>query len=440
MCYGKIWSYCFSEALQSFLFQMQGAEETTTIREKEVEKMTLEGKTVLLGVTGSIAAYKIAYLASALKKRHADVHVLMTQNATNFINPITFETLTGNKCLVDTFDRNFQFQVEHVSIAKKADVVMIAPATANVIGKLAHGIADDMLTTTIMACKCKKFISPAMNTNMFENPVVQDNLKILEHYGYEVIAPASGYLACGDTGAGKMPEPETLLAYIERETACEKDLKGKKILVTAGPTQEAIDPVRYITNHSSGKMGYAIAKAAMLRGADVTLVSGRTAIEPLMFVKLMPVVTAKDMYEAVTSVSDAQDIIIKAAAVADYRPARVSDEKVKKSDGQMSIELERTDDILKYLGEHKKENQFLCGFSMETQNVIGNSRAKLIKKNLDMVAANNVKVEGAGFQGDTNVLTLITQEEEVSLPLMSKEDAALKILDKILLLISEKEQ
>ncbi len=393
--------------------------------------MTLEGKTVLLGVTGSIAAYKIAYLASALKKRHADVHVLMTKNATNFINPITFETLTGNKCLVDTFDRNFQFQVEHVSIAKKADVVMIAPASANVIGKLAHGIADDMLTTTIMACKCKKFISPAMNTNMFENPVVQDNLKILEHYGYEVIAPASGYLACGDTGAGKMPEPETLLAYIERETACEKDLKGKKILVTAGPTQEAIDPVRYITNHSSGKMGYAIAKAAMLRGADVTLVSGRTAIEPPMFVKVVPVVTAKDMYEAVTSVSDEQDIIIKAAAVADYRPAKVSDEKVKKSDGQMSIELERTDDILKFLGEHKRDGQFLCGFSMETQNVIGNSRAKLTKKNLDMVAANNVKVEGAGFQGDTNVLTLITQDEEVSLPLMSKEDAALKILDKI---------
>ena len=402
--------------------------------------MTLEGKTVLLGVTGSIAAYKIAYLASALMKRHADVHVLMTKNATNFINPITFETLTGNKCLVETFDRNFQFQVEHVSIAKKADVVMIAPASANVIGKLAHGIADDMLTTTIMACKCKKFISPAMNTNMFENPVVQDNLKILEHYGYEVIAPASGYLACGDTGAGKMPEPETLLAYIERETACEKDLKGKKILVTAGPTQESIDPVRYITNHSSGKMGYAIAKAAMLRGADVTLVSGRTAIEPPMFVNLVPVVTAKDMYEAVTSVSDEQDIIIKAAAVADYRPAKVSDEKVKKSDGQMSIELERTDDILKYLGEHKREGQFLCGFSMETQNVIGNSRAKLTKKNLDMVAANNVKVEGAGFQGDTNVLTLITQDEEVSLPLMSKEDAALKILDKILLLTSDKEQ
>ena len=398
--------------------------------------MTLEGKKVLLGGTGSIAAYKIAYLASTLKKRRADVHVLMTKNATNFINPITFETLTGNKCLVDTFDRNFQFQVEHVSIAKKADVVMIAPASANVIGKLAHGIADDMLTTTIMACKCKKFISPAMNTNMFENPVVQDNLKILEHYGYEVITPASGYLACGDTGAGKMPEPETLLAYIEREAACEKDLKGKKILVTAGPTQESIDPVRYITNHSSGKMGYAIAKAAMLRGADVTLVSGRTAIEPPMFVKVVPVVTAKDMYEAVTSVSDEQDIIIKAAAVADYRPAKVSDEKVKKSDGQMSIELERTDDILKFLGEHKRDGQFLCGFSMETQNVIGNSRAKLTKKNLDMVAANNVKVEGAGFQGDTNVLTLITQDEEVSLPLMSKEDAALKILDKILTLTS----
>ena len=392
----------------------------------------LEGKTVLLGVTGSIAAYKIASLASALKKRHADVHVLMTENATNFINPITFETLTGNKCLVDTFDRNFQFQVEHVSIAKKADVVMIAPASANVIGKLAHGIADDMLTTTIMACKCKKFISPAMNTNMFENPVVQDNLKILEHYGYEVIAPANGYLACGDTGAGKMPEPETLLAYIERETACEKDLKGKKILVTAGPTQEAVDPVRYITNHSSGKMGYAIAKTAMLRGADVTLVSGCTAIEPPMFVNLVPVVTAKDMYEAVTSISNEQDIIIKAAAVADYRPANVSDEKVKKREGQMSIDLERTDDILKYLGEHKPTGQFLCGFSMETQNVIENSRAKLVKKNLDMVAANNVKVEGAGFQGDTNVLTLITREEEISLPLMTKEGAAGRLLDKIL--------
>ena len=394
--------------------------------------MTLEGKTVLLGVTGSIAAYKIAYLASALKKRHADVHVLMTENATNFINPITFETLTGNKCLVDTFDRNFQFQVEHVSIAKKADVVMIAPASANVIGKLAHGIADDMLTTTIMACKCKKFISPAMNINMFENPVVQDNLKILEHYGYEVIAPVCGYLACGDTGTGKMPEPETLLAYIERETACEKDLKGKKILVTAGPTQESVDPVRYLTNHSSGKMGYAIAKAAMLRGADVTLVSGRTSIEPPMFVNLIPVVTARDMYEAVTSVSNEQDIIIKAAAVADYRPARISEEKVKKSDGQMSIELERTDDILKFLGEHKRHGQFLCGFSMETQNVIDNSRAKLAKKNLDMVVANNLKVEGAGFGTNTNVVTIITRKGGEQLPLMSKDDVADKILDAII--------
>ena len=393
----------------------------------------LEGKTVLLGVTGSIAAYKIAYLASALKKQQADVHVLMTRNATNFINPITFETLTGNKCLVDTFDRNFQFQVEHVSIAKKADVVMIAPASANVIGKLAHGIADDMLTTTIIACRCKKFISPAMNTNMFENPIVQDNLKTLEHYGYEVIDPAVGYLACGDTGAGKMPEPETLLNYILRECACEKDMKGLKVLVTAGPTQEAIDPVRYITNHSSGKMGYAIAKMAMLRGADVTLVSGRTALAPPPFVKVVPVVTARDMYEAVTSVSQEQDIIIKAAAVADYRPASVSDEKIKKKDDDMSIALERTDDILKYLGEHKPEGQFLCGFSMETENMIGNSRVKLTRKNLDMVAANNVKMAGAGFQGDTNVLTLITQDVEVSLPLMSKEDAAGKILDKILL-------
>ena len=393
----------------------------------------LEGKTVLLGVTGSIAAYKIAYLASALKKQQADVHVLMTRNATNFINPITFETLTGNKCLVDTFDRNFQFQVEHVSIAKKADVVMIAPASANVIGKLAHGIADDMLITTIMACRCKKFISPAMNTNMFENPIVQDNLKTLEHYGYEVIDPAVGYLACGDTGAGKMPEPETLLNYILRECACEKDMKGLKVLVTAGPTQEAIDPVRYITNHSSGKMGYAIAKMAMLRGADVTLVSGRTALAPPPFVRVVPVVTARDMYEAVTSVSQEQDIIIKAAAVADYRPASVSDEKIKKKDDDMSIALERTDDILKYLGEHKPDGQFLCGFSMETENMIGNSRVKLTRKNLDMVAANNVKMAGAGFQGDTNVLTLITQDEEVSLPLMSKEDAAVKILDKILL-------
>ncbi len=400
----------------------------------------LEGKTVLLGVTGSIAAYKIAYLASALKKLHAQVHVLMTQNATNFINPITFETLTGNKCLVDTFDRNFQFNVEHVSIAKQADVVMIAPASANVIGKLAHGIADDMLTTTIMACKCKKIVSPAMNTNMYENPIVQDNLAILQHYGYEVIEPASGYLACGDTGAGKMPEPEMLLDYILKEIAKEKDLLGRKVLVTAGPTQESIDPVRYITNHSSGKMGYALAKAAMLRGADVTLVSGPCAIEPPPFVKLVPVVTAKEMFDAVTSRSFEQDIIIKAAAVADYRPANVYEEKVKKHDSQMSIELEKTDDILGYLGEHRVPGQFLCGFSMETQNMIGNSRAKLGKKHLDMVAANNLKVAGAGFQGDTNVLTLITQDEDVSLQLMSKEDAANVILDKILAIQNEREE
>ena len=400
----------------------------------------LKGKTVLLGVTGSIAAYKIAYLASALKKLHAQVHVLMTQNATNFINPITFETLTGNKCLVDTFDRNFQFSVEHVSIAKQADVVMIAPASANVIGKLAHGIADDMLTTTIMACKCKKIVSPAMNTNMYENPIVQDNLAILQHYGYEVIEPASGYLACGDTGAGKMPEPEMLLDYILREIAKEKDLLGRKVLVTAGPTQEAIDPVRYITNHSSGKMGYALAKAAMLRGADVTLVSGPCAIEPPPFVKLVPVVTAREMFDAVTSVSFEQDIIIKAAAVADYRPANVYEDKVKKHEKQMSIKLEKTDDILGYLGEHRLPGQFLCGFSMETQNMLGNSRAKLGKKHLDMVAANNLKVAGAGFQGDTNVLTLITQDEDVSLQLMSKEDAANVILDKILSIQKEREE
>ena len=399
----------------------------------------LKGKTVLLGITGSIAAYKIAYLASALHKLHADVHVLMTENATHFINPITFETLTGNKCLVDTFDRNFQFQVEHVSIAKKADVVMIAPASANVIGKLANGLADDMLTTTVMACRCQKILAPAMNTAMYENPVVQDNIRKLQTYGYEVITPASGYLACGDTGAGKMPEPETLLEYILKEAAFQKDLAGKKLLVTAGPTQEAIDPVRCLTNHSSGKMGYAIAKMAMLRGAEVTLVSGPTAIEPPLFVKVVPVTSARDMFEAVTGLSDEQDIISKAAAVADYRPKQVSEDKVKKKDDQASIELERTDDILKYLGQHKKQGQFLCGFSMETRDMLRNSRAKLEKKNLDMVAANNLKVEGAGFQGDTNVLTLITQDEEVSLPLMSKEDAALKILDKILLLTTKAE-
>ena len=389
----------------------------------------LRGKTVILGVTGSIAAYKIATLASMLVKKQASVHVIMTKNATNFINPITFETLTGHKCLVDTFDRNFEFQVEHVSLAKQADVVMIAPASANVIGKLAHGLADDMLTTTLLACKCPRIVSPAMNTAMFENSIVQDNLKILEKYGYEVIQPASGYLACGDTGSGKMPEAETLYQYIERTLADPKDLIGKKVLVTAGPTQENIDPVRYITNHSSGKMGYAVAKAAMLRGADVTLVSGQTALTPPMFVKYVQITTAEEMYQEVTSRSDEQDIIIKAAAVADYRPKTVYENKVKKKEGQMAIELERTRDILAYLGEHKKENQFLCGFSMETENMIGNSRAKLQKKNLDMVAANNVKVEGAGFQGDTNVMTLITQDQEIALPLMSKEEAANKILD-----------
>ena len=392
----------------------------------------LTGKTVLLGVTGSIAAYKTASLASMLVKKHAEVHVLMTKNACNFINPITFETLTSNKCLVDTFDRNFQYSVEHVALAKRADVVMIAPASANVIGKLANGIADDMLTTTVMACRCRKYISPAMNTAMFENPVVQDNLKKLAGYDFEIIDPASGYLACGDTGKGKMPEPADLLKYIEREIAFPKDMAGLRVLVTAGPTQESIDPVRYITNHSSGKMGYAIAKMAMLRGADVTLVSGRTALEYPPFVKVLPVVTARDMFEAVTSVSADMDIIIKAAAVADYRPASVADEKIKKKEGDMSIPLERTDDILGFLGGQKRPGQFLCGFSMETSNLEGNSRVKLQKKNLDLVAANNLKVEGAGFQGDTNVLTLISREQEVSLPLMSKEDAAGKLLDHIL--------
>ena len=398
----------------------------------------LKGKTVVLAVSGSIAAYKIASLASALGKLHADVQVLMTQNATNFINPITFETLTGNKCLVDTFDRNFQYSVEHVALAKRADVVLVAPASANVIGKIANGIADDMLTTTVMACKCKKIISPAMNTQMFENPIVQDNLKKLEHYGYEVIQPAVGLLACKDVGAGKMPEPETLLEYILREVAYEKDLKGKKILVTAGPTQEPIDPVRYLTNHSSGKMGYAIAKVCSMRGADVTLVSGKTAIKSPLFVDVVPVTTARDMYEAVTSRFDQQDIVIKAAAVADYRPKTISDQKVKKADGELSIEMERTDDILKYLGEHKREDQFLCGFSMETEHMLENSRKKLEKKNLDMIVANNVKVEGAGFAGDTNIVTLITKDDETQLPLLSKEETAAEIMNKILEITAEK--
>ena len=392
----------------------------------------LTGKTVLLGVTGSIAAYKTASLASALKKLNADVHVLMTQNAVNFINPITFETLTGNKCLVDTFDRNFEYSVEHVSLAKKADVVMVAPASANVIGKIAHGIADDMLTTTVMACRCRKIIAPAMNTNMFENPIVQDNMKILEKYGYEVISPAVGYLACGDTGAGKMPEPELLLEYILQEIACEKDMKGLKVLVTAGPTQEAVDPVRYITNHSTGKMGYAIAKVCARRGADVTLVSGPTALEKPWFVNTVDVKSAKEMYEAVTGHAAEQDIIIKAAAVADYRPKTVSSEKMKKKDGELTLELERTDEILAHLGQNKRTGQFLCGFAMETEDLIENARQKLKKKHVDMIVANSLRVEGAGFGGDTNVVTMITEDEEISLGKMSKEETASQIIDKIL--------
>lgn len=392
----------------------------------------LKGKTVLLGVTGGIASYKSASLASLLVKSGAQVHVLMTENAKNFINPITFETLTGHKCLTDTFDRNFEFNVEHVALAKKADLVMIAPATANVIAKLAHGIADDMLTTTILACRCPKIIAPAMNTAMYENQITQDNMNLLRKYGMEVITPACGHLACGDTGAGKMPEPETLIQYIYRELAHKKDMKGLKVLVTAGPTQESIDPVRYITNHSSGKMGYCIARACMLRGADVTLVSGKTALTPPMFVNVVPVVSARDMYEAVTSRSNDMNIIIKAAAVADYRPASVADEKMKKADAELSISLERTDDILKYLGDHKTSDQFLCGFSMETQNMLKNSKKKLVKKNLDMIVANNLKVKGAGFETDANIVTMITPDSVCELELMSKEDVAFRLTDKIL--------
>lgn len=398
--------------------------------------MLLKGKTVALGVTGSIAAYKIASLASMLVKQGANVHVLMTENAVNFINPITFETLTGNKCLVDTFDRNFQFSVEHVALAKAADVMMIAPASANVIGKIAHGIADDMLTTTVMACTCKKILSPAMNTRMFENPILQDNLDICRRYGMEVIDPSCGYLACGDTGAGKMPEPEVLFAYIVQEIGFEKDLKGKKILVTAGPTREAIDPVRFITNHSSGKMGYAIARAAARRGAKVTLVSGPVQLQPPMFTKVIPVESAQEMFEAVRDYSRSQDVIIKAAAVADYRPAQVGTEKIKKKEGEMSIPLTRTTDILGWLGEHRQPGQILCGFSMETENLLENSRAKLEKKHVDMIIANNLKVEGAGFAGDTNVITMITRNETRELPLMSKDEAAHRILDRLLELMA----
>ena len=391
----------------------------------------LQGKTVVLGVTGSIAAYKIASLASKLVKLHADVHVLMTQNATNFITPITFETLTGNKCLIDTFDRNFQFDVAHVSLAKKADVMLIAPASANVIGKIANGIADDMLTTTVMASTTPVLISPAMNTHMYENPIVQDNLQKLERFGYKIIAPAVGMLACHDVGAGKMPEPEVLLDWILREIACKKDLQGKKILVTAGPTQEAVDPVRYLTNHSTGKMGYALARCAMLRGADVTLVTGPTAITPPPFVQTVAVTSAEEMYQEVTKRAAEQNAIIMAAAVADYRPATVSAEKQKKQAGDAVLPLTRTKDILAYLGEHKPAGQFLCGFSMETQHMLENSRAKLKRKNLDMICANNLKVAGAGFGTDTNVVTLIQAQKEQELPLQSKEAVGHAILDVI---------
>lgn len=398
--------------------------------------MILKNKTVLLGITGGIAAYKSASLASMLVKAGAEVRVIMTENSKNFINPITFETLTGHKCITDTFDRNFEFSVEHISLAQKADVIMVAPATANVIAKLAHGIADDMLTTTILASKAPKLIAPAMNTVMYENPITQDNLTILKKYGIEVIAPACGRLACGDIGAGKMPEPDTLYEHILRHIALPKDMEGLKVLVTAGPTQEAIDPVRYITNHSSGKMGYSIAKICMLRGADVTLVTGKTSLTPPMFVHVVPVISAKDMYNAVTSRSDDMDIIIKAAAVADYRPCDVADEKVKKSDASLSIALERTDDILKYLGEHKKPGQFLCGFSMETENMLENSRKKLAKKNLDMIVANNLKVEGAGFETDTNIVTVITPDSTEELEIMSKDKVASALMDRILKLQS----
>lgn len=394
--------------------------------------LMLKDKYVILGVTGSIAAYKAAALASALKKLRCDVQVIMTKNAQNFIHPVTFETLTGRKCLTDTFDRNFSFEVEHISVAKQADLALIAPASANVIGKLAGGIADDMLTTTLLACTCRKLISPAMNTAMYENPALQNNLNTLRSYGYEIIEPASGHLACGDTGRGKMPEPEVLLSYILKEIACKKDLSGKKVLVTAGPTQEAIDPVRVITNHSTGRMGYALARAAMLRGADVTLVSGPVSLAPPPFVTVVPVRSADDMFRAVTAVSDQQDIIIKAAAVADYTPVFVSGEKVKKKDGDMNIPLKRTEDILKYLGEHRREGQFLCGFSMETEHMIENSQKKLFSKHVDMIAANNLKTAGAGFGTDTNVVTLITRDNIEELPIMTKDETAHVILDRIL--------
>lgn len=391
----------------------------------------LQGKHIVLGVTGSIAAFKIASLASMLKKRNADVTVIMTQNATNFINPITFESLTSNKCLSDTFDRHFEHSVEHVSLAKQTDAFLVAPASANVIAKAAHGIADDMLTTTLLACECPKIIAPAMNTRMFRNPIVQDNMKILERYGMEVIAPATGYLACGDTGEGKMPEPELLLEYLIKALQ-PQDMKGMKVLVTAGATREKIDPVRYISNHSTGKMGYAIARAAMLRGAEVTLVTGKTDIAPPMKVHTIEIESAVDMAEAVKACAKEQDIIIKAAAVADYRPKYTSDEKMKKKDDNLTLELERTEDILGFLGEHKTEGQFLCGFSMETENMLENSRRKLEKKHLDLIVANSLKQEGAGFGTDTNIVTLISPKDTVQLPLMSKNEVADKLLAYIL--------
>ena len=389
----------------------------------------LKGKTVVLAVSGSIAAYKIANLASMLKKLGSNVQVMMTRNATQFINPITFETLTANKCLIDTFDRNFQYSVEHVALAKQADVVLIAPASANVIGKIANGIADDMLTTTVMACTCKKLVAPAMNHNMYHNSIVQENLAKLARHGYEIIAPAKGYLACGDVGDGKMPSEEELLWHILKEIACEKDLAGKKVLITAGATRESIDPVRFITNHSSGKMGFALAKAAMLRGAQVTVVAAHTDVAPPMFVDVVPVASAQDMFRAVTERAADQNIIIKAAAVADYTPVTTADSKLKKSDGEMRIELKRTQDILRYLGEHKKAGQFLCGFSMETDNVVENSRKKLTSKNCDMICANSLRTAGAGFGGDTNVITVITPDAQQELELMSKEAAAHQILN-----------
>lgn len=392
----------------------------------------LKGKTVVIGVTGSIAAYKMANLVSMLGKLHADVQVLMTKNATNFIHPVTFETLTNHKCLIDTFDRNFEYQVEHVALAKRADVVLVAPATANVIGKLAGGIADDMLTTTVMACPCPKLIAPAMNTNMYENTIVQENIDKLKQHGYTVIEPDTGLLACRDVGAGKLPSEEVLLEYILKEIRFEKDYAGKKVLVTAGPTVEPIDPVRFISNHSTGKMGYAIARAAMQRGAEVTLVTGPVELTPPPFVSTVKVQTAGEMFAAVKKVCEQQDIIIKAAAVADYTPETVAEEKMKKKEGNSHILLKRTDDILKYLGEHKRKGQILCGFSMETEHMLENSRKKLETKNLDMIVANNLKVEGAGFGVDTNVVTLICRDREKELPKMSKDEVAAAILDEII--------